>query len=67
VLCFLPCSENEVKQLQGWKGTVEGLLDKFVELVNARQGGEGAEANGTSSTSSPDKDMALDDATLLDR
>ncbi|KXZ54862.1 hypothetical protein GPECTOR_4g934 [Gonium pectorale] len=28
--------ETEIKQLQGWKGTVENLVDKFQELINSR-------------------------------
>ncbi|KAL6765006.1 hypothetical protein V8C86DRAFT_2467238 [Haematococcus lacustris] len=32
--------ETEVKQLQGWKGTVENLLDKFLELMAAKGQGD---------------------------
>ncbi|GFR52505.1 hypothetical protein Agub_g15080 [Astrephomene gubernaculifera] len=28
--------ETEIKQLQGWKGTVDNLVDKFQELINTR-------------------------------
>ncbi|GLC41576.1 hypothetical protein PLESTM_001216400 [Pleodorina starrii] len=28
--------ETEIKQLQGWKGTVENLVDKFQELIASR-------------------------------
>lgn len=29
--------ETEIKQLQGWKGTVESLIEKFQELIAAKQ------------------------------
>lgn len=34
MLLFLS-SEVEIKQLQGWKGTVESLVDKFVEVLQS--------------------------------
>lgn len=52
---------------------MEGLLDKFVELVNARNqaalGQEGAsqEAAGATTSEGKDSSVLLDDATLLDR
>lgn len=33
---FLITRETEIKQLQGWKGTVENLTEKFVELLSSR-------------------------------
>jgi hypothetical protein len=31
------CSENEIKQLQGWKATVENLLERFDDLLKQAQ------------------------------
>ncbi|KAG1660965.1 hypothetical protein FOA52_005590 [Chlamydomonas sp. UWO 241] len=31
--------ETEIKQLQGWKGTVENLVDKFIEVLSCAKGG----------------------------
>lgn len=33
---LLSCRETEIKQLQGWKSTVENLVDKFQELITCR-------------------------------
>lgn len=36
-LCRCGCRETEIKQLQGWKSTVDNLVDKFQELISARE------------------------------
>jgi hypothetical protein len=46
---------------------VHKTVDHIITNASYMQGGEGADANGTSPTVAADKDMALDDATLLDR
>lgn len=32
-----PCSEKEIKQLQGWKATVENLMERFEDLIRQTQ------------------------------
>lgn len=36
-LCCMRCSETETKQLNGWKATVENLLERFEDLVKQTQ------------------------------
>lgn len=31
------CSEKEIKQLQGWKATVENLMERFEDLIRQTQ------------------------------
>lgn len=41
VCCLAPVfREREIKQLQAWLGTVEGLAGKFSELMEAAKAGE---------------------------
>ncbi|GIL82776.1 hypothetical protein Vretimale_8343 [Volvox reticuliferus] len=54
--------ETEIKQLQGWKGTVENLVDKFHELTACRN--ERALAAGIGTESFLLKDITEADADL---
>ncbi|GLI67376.1 hypothetical protein VaNZ11_011557 [Volvox africanus] len=54
--------ETEIKQLQGWKGTVENLVDKFHELIACRN--ERTMAGGSGTESGAFKDIPEADADL---
>lgn len=64
------CREKEIKQLQGWKATVENLMERFEDLIRQAQLLAEIEEPGSSSTSStsrldgPDAAVAAEEGTL---
>lgn len=54
--------ETEIKQLQGWKATVESLVEKFSELIAARAAGV-TSSSSSSSTSAPGSSSGASSAT----
>ncbi|GAX74273.1 hypothetical protein CEUSTIGMA_g1722.t1 [Chlamydomonas eustigma] len=59
--------ETEIKQLQGWKGTVENLIDKFQEVlvaINASSAGDSSQPSSEAGTMMMEVDEPASDAGL---